>query len=51
MIAHNDISFVIDPTGHIRYILNSDPGPGTQASRSSFAAVLAGELRAVLGSS
>jgi cytochrome oxidase Cu insertion factor (SCO1/SenC/PrrC family) len=50
MVAHSDISFVIGPTGHIRYILNSDPGAGTQASRSSFAVVLANELRSVLGS-
>jgi cytochrome oxidase Cu insertion factor (SCO1/SenC/PrrC family) len=51
MIAHSEISYVIDPTGHIRYILNSNPGPGTQASKSSFAVVLASELRAVLRSS
>jgi len=50
MIAHSDLSFVIDPAGHMRYILNSDPGPGTEASKSSFAALLAGELRTVLGS-
>jgi cytochrome oxidase Cu insertion factor (SCO1/SenC/PrrC family) len=50
MIAHSDLSFVIDPAGHMRYILNSDPGPGTEASKSSFAALLADELRAVLGS-
>ena len=50
MIAHSDLSFVIDPTGHMRSILNSDPGPGTEASKSSFAVLLADELRAVLGS-
>jgi cytochrome oxidase Cu insertion factor (SCO1/SenC/PrrC family) len=50
MIAHTDISYVIDPRGHTRYVLNSNPGPGTQASKSSFAALLAGELKAVLGS-
>jgi cytochrome oxidase Cu insertion factor (SCO1/SenC/PrrC family) len=49
MIAHSDIAYVIDPNGHTRYILNSDPGPGTQASKSSFAVVLADELRKVLG--
>ena len=48
MIAHSDLSFVIDPTGHMRYILNSNPGPGTEASKSSFAVLLANELRAVL---
>jgi cytochrome oxidase Cu insertion factor (SCO1/SenC/PrrC family) len=50
MIAHSELSFVIDPAGHMRYILNSDPGPGTEASKSSFAVLLADELRAVLGS-
>ena len=50
MIAHTDVSYVIDPTGHMRYILNSDPGPGTEVSRSSFAVLLDNELRAVLGS-
>ena len=49
MIAHSDLSFVIDPAGRMRYIINSNPGPGTEASRSSFAALLANELRAVLG--
>ncbi len=50
MIAHSDIAYVIDPAGHTRYVLNTDPGPGTQASKSSFAVVFAGELRNVLGS-
>jgi sensor domain CHASE-containing protein len=50
MIAHSDFAFVIDPMGHMRYILDSNPGPGTEASRSSFAVLLANELRAVLGS-
>ena len=50
MIAHSDIAYVIDPNGHTRYVLDTDPGPGTQASKSSFAVVLSGELRNVLGS-
>ena len=50
MIAHSDFAFVIDPMGHMRYILDSNPGPGTEASKSSFAMLLANELRAVLGS-
>jgi cytochrome oxidase Cu insertion factor (SCO1/SenC/PrrC family) len=51
MVAHSDISYVIDPEGRARYILNDSPGPGSQASRSSFALVLANELRSVLKSS
>ena len=46
----HDLSYVIDPAGHTRYILDSNPGPGTEASKSSFAVLLADELRAVLGS-
>ena len=50
MIAHSDIAYVIGPNGHTRYVLDSDPGPGSQASKSSFAVILSGELRSVLGS-
>ena len=50
MIAHSDLAYVIDPAGRIRYVLDSNPGPGTEASKSSFAMLLANELRAVLGS-
>jgi cytochrome oxidase Cu insertion factor (SCO1/SenC/PrrC family) len=41
MVAHNDLVFVIDRTGHIRFEVNSDPGPGTTSSKSSFAVVFA----------
>jgi cytochrome oxidase Cu insertion factor (SCO1/SenC/PrrC family) len=41
MLAHNDIAFVIDRAGHLREELPFDPGPGTQATKSSFAAELA----------
>jgi cytochrome oxidase Cu insertion factor (SCO1/SenC/PrrC family) len=37
MIAHNDLVFVIDGTGHVRYDINADPGPGSATSISSFA--------------
>ncbi|HEX9624384.1 MAG TPA: SCO family protein [Streptosporangiaceae bacterium] len=37
MIAHNDLVFVIDGTGHVRYDINADPGPGSTATLSSFA--------------
>ena len=36
MIAHSDIAYVIDPRGHARYIIDANPGPGTQVTRSSF---------------
>jgi cytochrome oxidase Cu insertion factor (SCO1/SenC/PrrC family) len=47
MIAHSDTAFVIDAKGRIRYILNSDPGPGTAALKSSFATVLANAITSV----
>ncbi len=50
MIAHNEIAYVIDPAGHTRYVLDTDPGPGTEATRSSFAVVLSSELQRVLRS-
>ncbi|MGH3177903.1 MAG: SCO family protein [Streptosporangiaceae bacterium] len=40
MIGHGDYAFVIDQAGHMRQELGFDPGPGTQATQSSFAAEL-----------
>jgi cytochrome oxidase Cu insertion factor (SCO1/SenC/PrrC family) len=51
MIGHGDYAFVIDKRGHIRRELDFDPGPGTQSTKSSFAAELAGAARPLLGSS
>ena len=51
MVAHSDIAFVIDGSGHTRYVLNADPGPGTEASQSSFSGVVTMEIRRVLGAS
>jgi cytochrome oxidase Cu insertion factor (SCO1/SenC/PrrC family) len=50
MVAHQDTAFVIDKTGHTREELDFDPGPGTQASVSSFGELLAGDARTLLGS-
>ena len=36
MIDHSEFADVIDASGHLRYVLNTDPGPATQATRSSF---------------
>jgi cytochrome oxidase Cu insertion factor (SCO1/SenC/PrrC family) len=41
MLGHNDIAFVIDTKGELREELDFDPGPGTEATQSSFAAELA----------
>ncbi len=48
MVAHNDIAFVIDRTGHARAELNFDPGPGTVSTKSSFAAELASAAQQVM---
>ncbi len=48
MIAHSDIAYVIDPKGRARYMIDSDPGPGTQVTKSSFSVVLASAMRSVL---
>ncbi len=48
MIGHGDYAFVIDQTGHMRRELGFDTGPGTQATKSSFAAELADAARQLL---
>jgi hypothetical protein len=45
MIGHNDVGYVIDRTGHVREELSTAPGPGTAASKSSFAVLLADAAR------
>jgi cytochrome oxidase Cu insertion factor (SCO1/SenC/PrrC family) len=45
MSAHNDIAIVIDSAGNIREELSDDPGPGTGATMSSFAALMANSVR------
>jgi cytochrome oxidase Cu insertion factor (SCO1/SenC/PrrC family) len=40
MIAHSDLAYVIDGAGNTTRELNFDPGPGTQTTKSSFAAEL-----------
>ena len=48
MIDHSEFADVIDPSGRIRYDLDTDPGPATGATESSFAVTLAGTLNNVL---
>jgi protein SCO1/2 len=40
MIGHGDYVFVLDQAGRLRLEMNFDTGPGTQATKSSFAAEL-----------
>jgi cytochrome oxidase Cu insertion factor (SCO1/SenC/PrrC family) len=51
MIGHGDYAFVIDEAGHMRQELDFDTGPGTQATKSSFAAELTDAAQQLLGHS
>jgi cytochrome oxidase Cu insertion factor (SCO1/SenC/PrrC family) len=50
MIGHNDLLYVIDAHGYARYTLNSNPGDGAAASKSSFTGVLKAVVEKVLAS-
>jgi cytochrome oxidase Cu insertion factor (SCO1/SenC/PrrC family) len=41
MLGHSDLAFVVDQSGELRETLDMDPGPGTAATQSSFATLLA----------
>jgi cytochrome oxidase Cu insertion factor (SCO1/SenC/PrrC family) len=49
MIMHSEYAWVIDTSGHTRDVLDTDPGPATAATKSSFAVMLAGTIEKVLG--
>ena len=51
MIGHGDYAFVIDQSGRMRQELDFDTGPGTQATKSSFAAELTDAAQQLLGHS
>ena len=51
MVGHGDYAFVIDQAGQIRQELGFDTGPGTQATKSSFAAQLTDAAQQLLGHS
>jgi cytochrome oxidase Cu insertion factor (SCO1/SenC/PrrC family) len=51
MVAHSEYTDVIDSNGRIRYILDTDPGPATAASQSSFSVTLADALKSVIRAS
>jgi len=48
MVAHSDLTYVIDGSGIERVVLDSDPGSGTAVSMSSFVVVLSTQLRHAL---
>jgi cytochrome oxidase Cu insertion factor (SCO1/SenC/PrrC family) len=45
MIAHSDVVYVIDRSGHTREILDSDPGDGSAPSKSSFSNLLTSQVQ------
>jgi hypothetical protein len=47
--VHSDVAFVIDRAGQIRAEIGDGPGPGTTSMQSSFAVLLSGTARRVLG--
>ncbi|HUC36759.1 MAG TPA: SCO family protein [Acidimicrobiales bacterium] len=50
MIAHSEFADVIGSDGRTRYILNTDPGPASEATRSSFSVTLSNAIRSAMGS-
>jgi cytochrome oxidase Cu insertion factor (SCO1/SenC/PrrC family) len=51
MIAHGENAYVIDQQGYLRQEMGFDPGPGTAATESSFAAELADAAHQLLSGS
>lgn len=51
MAAHNDLAFVIGADGNMRQEISDDPGPGTPATTSSFAGLLANSVLQTMGRS
>jgi cytochrome oxidase Cu insertion factor (SCO1/SenC/PrrC family) len=49
MTIHADLTYVIDPGGIIRWVIDSDPGAST-ADRSSFSSLLVAEMDQVMAS-
>jgi cytochrome oxidase Cu insertion factor (SCO1/SenC/PrrC family) len=45
MVDHSEFALIIDPSGHIRTILSTDPGQASDALQSSFAVLLDTEIR------
>ncbi len=48
MAIHSDLAFVIDSRGFVRTEIDDNPGPGTAAARSSFAAMFTQDVEQTL---
>ena len=51
MVGHSEVAYVIDKSGRLREEFEDDPGPGTSATKASFAVMLADAARQYLGPS
>jgi cytochrome oxidase Cu insertion factor (SCO1/SenC/PrrC family) len=51
MVGHTEVAYVIDSSGRVREEFEDDPGPGTSATKASFAVMLANAARQYLGQS
>jgi cytochrome oxidase Cu insertion factor (SCO1/SenC/PrrC family) len=49
MAAHNDVAFVISAKGVVQQEISDDPGPGTDATQSSFSSMLADSVLQSIG--
>ena len=49
MAAHNDLAFVINAQGVVQQEISDDPGPGTDATESSFSSMLADSVLQSMG--
>jgi len=49
MAAHNDVAYVISAGGQLQQEISDDPGPGTEASQSSFATLLSDSVLQSMG--
>jgi cytochrome oxidase Cu insertion factor (SCO1/SenC/PrrC family) len=49
MAAHNDLAFVINAQGVVKQEISDDPGPGTDATESSFSSMLADSVLQSMG--
>jgi cytochrome oxidase Cu insertion factor (SCO1/SenC/PrrC family) len=49
MAAHNDLAFVINAKGVVQQEMSDDPGPGTDATQSSFSSLLADSVLQSMG--
>jgi cytochrome oxidase Cu insertion factor (SCO1/SenC/PrrC family) len=48
MVAHSEVTLVIDRTGHIREEVGADPGPATTSTQSSYSVLLTQYARQAL---